>query len=74
MSKRQKPCPNIDFGVTDNGSTVSFLLYSDEAKAWVDTNVELEGWQWLGQCTFVVDHRFAAPLIEGMAEAGLVMG
>lgn len=74
MSKRQQTCPNIDFGVTNNGSTVSFLLYSDEARAWVDTNVELEGWQWLGQSTFAVDHRFAEPLIEGMRSAGLTMG
>jgi hypothetical protein len=74
MAKRQKPCPNIDFQVSNNGSTISFLLFSEAAKAWVVENVQLEGWQWLGPSIFAIDPRYADQLIAGMEDAGFVQG
>jgi len=39
----------------------------------VRNNVESEPWQWLG-ASLVVEHRFAAGLIEGITDAGLGIG
>lgn len=59
-----------DFLVNDCGSIVVIRPLTKKAHAWVDSNVESEGWQWL--CgSLCIDHRFAAPVIEGMREAGL---
>lgn len=74
MAKRRKPCPNIDFKVSNNGSTISFLLFSEAAKDWVVENVQLEAWQWMGTSTFIIDHRYADQLIAGMEDAGFVRG
>lgn len=63
----------MDVRVTDNGTTVSFRLETDEARDWVREHVETEGWQWMGNRTLVVDLRFAEALYMGMVEAGLTM-
>jgi hypothetical protein len=44
-----------------------------EAKQWVNQNVGLESWQWLG-CSFAVDHHFIDDLFDGMVESGLLPG
>ena len=63
--------PTPDFDVTFHGSVVSFALLTPAARTWINDNVQLEPWQWLGDATFVVDHRFAQPLIDGIRGAGL---
>lgn len=45
---------------------------SKKAKSWVKRNVPLEPWQWMGP-SFAVEHRFAADLVGGMMESGLVV-
>ena len=42
---------------------------SENARQWVDENVHLEPWQWLGD-SFAVDHHFIEELELGMIEAG----
>ena len=61
----------MDVLVEFDGSVARFELKTQEAKNWVNENVELEGWQWLGKESFAVDHRFTDPLITGMEESGL---
>jgi hypothetical protein len=61
----------MDVNVRDEGTVVLLSLQSDEAHDWVDENVAVEDWQWMGQHSFCVDHRFAVPLIEGMIRGGL---
>jgi hypothetical protein len=46
---------------------------SDEAKQWVDDNIALEGWQWLGQ-SFGCEPRYLYELVIGMENSGLVNG
>ena len=46
---------------------------TDKAKNWVDENVQLEGWQWLGD-GFGVDHHYVEALVEGMIGDGLEAG
>lgn len=61
-----------DVEVNDCGSVVMFAPMTAEAQQWVDTNVGLESWQWLGGA-FAVEHRYADDLIEGMLNDGLVV-
>ena len=62
-----------DVKIEDCGSIVMFDPVTPEAKEWVDENVGLESWQWLGN-RFSVDHRYADNLIEGMTGDGLEVG
>lgn len=64
---------NPDVVVTGRGGTVvMFQPITDEAREWVDENVGLEPWQWMGPA-FAVEHRFVGDLIEGMEADGLVV-
>jgi hypothetical protein len=40
-----------------------------EAKQWINDNVHVESWQWLG-AGLAVDSKFVPGLLEGMKEAG----
>jgi hypothetical protein len=44
-------------------------LKSQQAKEWVEENVGLEPWQWLGN-SFIVDHHYIEDLEQGMVGAG----
>jgi len=57
--------------VINCGSIVQFYL-SDAALAWVNENVQTEGWQWMGKRMLCVDHRYAPGLGEALAEQGLL--
>ena len=43
---------------------------SDAAKEWVEENIELEDWQWLGPA-FSVDQHCIENLVQGMVGDGL---
>jgi hypothetical protein len=60
-----------DVTILAHGTVVQFRLHSNTAREWIDKNVHLEGWQWFGRDSFVIDHRFAHGLIEGIEDAGL---
>lgn len=59
-----------DVTVSGGGTIYLFHLESDTARDWVDDQVQLEGWQWLGRA-FAVEHRYVGALIEGMLADGL---
>jgi hypothetical protein len=63
----------VDVRVNDEGSIVQFFPVTKEAFAWFKENVESEPWQWLGP-SLCVDHRLAADLMTGLADAGFVLG
>lgn len=63
----------LDITVDDHGTIFMFTPITTLAQEWVRDHLSLEGWQWLG-ASFAVDHRFARPLAEGMAEDGLLVG
>ena len=58
--------------IVNHGSVVAFHLLSQNAKTFVDENVQTESWQFMGDA-LCVDHRFASDLAEGMRESGLVL-
>jgi hypothetical protein len=62
----------IDVRIENHGSVLLFTPCTPPAQEWVNENVQLEGWQWLGN-GFAVDPRYADQLIAGMEEAGLVV-
>ena len=64
-----------DFLVMNHGSIVAIRPLTEAALQWLDDNVAAEGWQWLG-CggSLCVDHRYAAPLIEGIEADGFEVG
>ena len=43
---------------------------SAEAQEWVEENVQVEGWNWLGGA-FWGEGRYMAVIVDGMMEAGL---
>ena len=64
--------PNIDVQVENEGSIFMFHVLTDAAREWVNENVGLESWQWLGNA-FTVEHRYAQDLAEGMQDDGLTV-
>ena len=54
------------------GSVVMVTPLTPEATEWVDENVGLESWQWLGG-SFSCEPRYVDRLIEGMEDDGLIV-
>lgn len=62
----------IDVRVTGGGSMYHVTPLTEAAKEWVNENVHLEDWQWLGS-GFGVEWRYLDNLVEGMTDAGLTV-
>jgi hypothetical protein len=63
---------NPDFRVSDHGTVVSFQAVTAEAIGYLEETLKpcLEGWQWLGQTVFAVDHRCCEGLIHDIMGDG----
>ena len=67
----------VDIRVEDLGTVTAITLRTDEAKEWADINLELEGWQWLGDRStgrpwqFAVESRYAQAIVAGAVMDGL---
>lgn len=61
-----------DFKLHNHGSVVMIEPVSHEAKDWVRENLDLEGWQWMGNA-FAVEPRMVDNLVAGIEEAGLTV-
>jgi hypothetical protein len=59
-----------DVTIINEGSLIGFQLNTLAARQWFEKNVGADGWQWMGT-TLWVDRRYAHPLADGIAEAGL---
>lgn len=73
MAKKPKvqtvKTPPPDVRVRSGGSQFMVTPVSEAAKAWVEENVALEGWQWMG-AAFAVDQHYIEGLVALMQEAG----
>ncbi len=59
--------------ITDRfGSIVGITPMTPAARAWIDENCRTEPWQWLGP-TLNVDCRYAADILQGMVDDGLIL-
>ena len=59
-----------DIEVKNEGSVVLLIPMSDRGKAWIDDNLQLEGWQWYGNAA-AVEARYADAIVDGMQDDGL---
>ena len=59
--------PNV-VSIENHGSVVLLRPLSDEARLWIDENVQTEGWQWFGDA-FAVEPRYVEPLVRGLLES-----
>ena len=65
-----------DFIVTTHGSIWRFNPVSETAKNFSDTDLDLEGWQWIGageSRSFGVDARIANQLVSSLEDEGFVL-
>lgn len=61
-----------DVRVSGGGSIYMVEPVSETALTWVEENVGLESWQWMGDA-FAVEHRYIENLVAGMQDAGLTV-
>ena len=61
-----------DVRVENHGGIFMFTPMTGTARSWVDENVHIESWMWMG-ASFACDQRFAEDLAMGMQDAGLVV-
>ena len=59
-----------DVEVKNEGPVVLLIPMSDRGEAWIDDNLQLEGWQWYGNAA-AVEARYADPIVLGMQDDGL---
>ena len=59
-----------DIEVKNEGSVVLLIPMSSRGKAWIDDNLQLEGWQWYGNAA-AVEARYADAIVDGMQDDGL---
>lgn len=62
--------PDVEF--LNHGSVCMAVPLTPAAKDWVEENLALESWQWLGG-GFACEPRYAGDLAEGMANDGLIV-
>ena len=60
-----------DFIVRPHGTVWTFEPKTESAKSFVHTDLEVQGWQWLGPA-FGVDHRLATDLVAALEGEGFV--
>src|ERR1700739_173551 len=59
-----------DVTVRNEGSIIMLTPVSAEGKAWIDENLGLESWQWLGN-SCAIEWRYAPDIVHGMMDDGL---
>jgi hypothetical protein len=59
-----------DIQIQDDGTIILFTPMSPEGKEWVEENLSLESWQWMGR-SFAVEDQYADAVINSMTEDGL---
>jgi hypothetical protein len=62
-----------DVVIDDCGSVVVLTALTDAGRKWIDSNLLVESWQWIG-CSLAVDPCYTLDLIDAMVDAGLDVG
>ena len=62
----------IDFVVHPHGSIWTFEPKTESAKRFVGTDLDVQGWQWLGPA-FGVDYRLANDLVTALENEGFIL-
>ena len=61
-----------DFTFIDQGTIMLVIPDTQAAREWVDKNLALEPWQWLGP-GFACEPRYAGDLADGILADGLII-
>ena len=61
-----------DVLIENHGSIAMFTPMTPAAREWVEENVEVESWQYMG-ASIACEPRSLDNLVQGMEEAGLVV-
>ena len=64
---------SADFFVRPQGSIWTFEPATDAAKEFTATDLDVQGWQWLGPA-FAVDHRLVSDLVAALENEGFRVG
>ena len=64
------PIPDYDVIVSGGWTMYVVMPVSDKGRRWVEANVQVERWQWLGS-GFGVEHDYFENLMASMKQAGL---
>ena len=62
----------IDIQITRSGNIFLVQPVTQEAKDWIEKNVQTEDWQWFGTA-LCVDQHYIESLLRGMQDDGLVI-
>ena len=63
----------MDIQVNNQGTIILLTIMSEKGKKWINKHLQTEPWQWYGP-SLAIDHRMAAPILEGMRDDGLELG
>jgi hypothetical protein len=63
---------DIDFRVRSHGTICTFEPLTERAQDFTATDLDVQGWQWLGPA-FGVDHRPAHHLVTALEAAGFIV-
>jgi hypothetical protein len=63
----------LDLLVEPHGSVTLIRVLTEEGQAWVDENVAVEGWAWVGDA-FACEPRMVGAVARGAVEDGLRVG
>jgi hypothetical protein len=59
----------VDFTVENHGSIWMFTPLTERARNFTATDLNVEGWQWMGN-SFGVDHSVAPQLVSALIDEG----
>jgi len=62
----------VDFRIENHGSVFLFTPLTERAKNFTDTDLDVQGWQWMG-ASFAVDHSLAHNLASALIDEGFVV-
>jgi hypothetical protein len=63
---------DVDFKVSVQGSIWLFEPVTETAKNFTSTDLQVEGWQWMGKA-FGVDARIGNDLVSSLEDEGFVL-
>jgi hypothetical protein len=59
-----------DFIVSNHGTIFTLTPRTEEAKDWINNNIDTENAQWFGQA-LIVEHRYIDDILFGIDQDGL---
>lgn len=62
----------MDFTASNHGSIILLTPKTEAAHAWVNENLQVEGWQTLGS-SIAIEPRYFGDIVEGIRHDGLTI-